>query len=223
MPRVELAHQIGGELPGDEGIELRFAMQPLAEIERHFAVPERAVRRQDVEQQLEAGIAQRRAPPAGRHRAGSRRSRSADRRCRGRARSGSAGCRSSTGEAKRTERRSVDALVEAARGADDLGVARADRRDHALRRSRDRAGRRRPCTHSRSPLADSMPWMLALARPRSASRSTRRTRSSLRDDCANDIGGAVGRVVVDEQDFPVEPGSAASARLTTGRCCRASL
>ena len=58
MPPDKLAQQVGGELPGDEGIELRFAMQPLPEIERHLAVPELAVRRQDVEQQLEAGIAQ---------------------------------------------------------------------------------------------------------------------------------------------------------------------
>ena len=119
-------------------------MQPLPEIERHLAVPELAVGRQDVEQQLEAGIAQcRRGMQEGLapddEEAGQR--------------VGDVAAEHEGGEpvaelrqadAERAERGGVDAVVELARGADDLGLAGADRLDQSLDGLGSRAGRRRP-------------------------------------------------------------------------------
>ena len=124
MPPVKPAHQIGRELPGDEGIELRFAVQALAEIERHLAVPEIAVRRQDVEQQLEAGVAQTRRHaqesfPPDHEEAGQR---IGDVAAEHEAAEPVADFREA--EAKGAERRNVDAFVEAPRGADDVGARR---------------------------------------------------------------------------------------------------
>ena len=108
-------------------------------------------------------------------------------------------------DAERTERRGVDALVELARGADDLGLAGADRRDHAL----DGLGIvLAVAVHDAEQIAlgrqhalDARLGEAAIGNPQHQPHAVVAARHG-----AHDVGCAVGRIVVDEQDFPVETG-----------------
>ena len=183
-------------------------MQPLPEIERHLAVPELAVRRQYVEQQLEARVAQRRG--------GMQEGFAADHEEAGQ-RIGDVAAEHEGAEpvaelrqadAERTERRGIDALVELACGADDLGLAGADRRDHAL----DGLGivlavaihDAEQVALGRQHALDACLGEAAIGDPQHQPHAVVGARHG-----AHDVCGAVGRIVVDEQDFPVE----------TGECC----
>ena len=198
----KLAEQVGGELPGDEGIELRFAMQPLPEIERHLAMPERMVGRQYVEQQLEAGIAQRRR---GMQEGFAADDEKAGERVDDIAAEHEGASRLPSFDRLRRNGSIVAASmpVELTRGADDVGLAGADRLDHPL----DGLGIvLAVAVHDAQQIALGRQHALDAGLGKAAVGDAQHQPHAVigARHGAHHVRGAVGRTIVDEQDLPVE-------------------